>query len=243
MTSIITALIFALSLNYANADTIYAPDAPTGSAIATGATYPDTRGQLDGAGGIATSNMRVGQSISGGFTLYRSFTLFVIPEMTTCSACTLYVDGQSDASTTDFEVYVVAGTQGSTIESTDFPAVDGWATGGNLYTGSVMNDTWNSSSYSAGWNAIVFNAAGRDSIVAAQGDTLFVALISKEDYVSSQPGGDEYLLFSDPNPPNEGAFLSITYSSGWSGNLMGVTNPDVIFGLPKASVASVMGVE
>lgn len=176
------------------------------------------------------------------YTVMRAALAFPsIPEMSDASACTLYVDGSSDQSNTDFIVYVFgAEAIGSTFEAADYARFNGRRVG-TTHNGTQLNASWNTSGYSAGWNALIFNAAGLDSVVAASGDTLKIMLVSSGDYANTAPSAVEnnFVKFTIGT-----AYLSINYTPpGYSGTVFGVENPSIIFGLPKANVTSVMGVE
>lgn len=211
------------------------------------AVYLTNRNDTSGWGAFDLhTDIIIGQRLTS-YTIWRSFIGIPIGDLSsaTVSACTLYVSGDYDNSSADFNVNVYGANEArSSIDSGDYDSFDGWVSSGT-YSGTSLNETWNTSSYSAAWNALVFNTAGVDSVIAASNDTLWVALISAEDATASAPVGDEYIVFdgagatgSDYKP-----YLSIEYTTGWTGTVMGVENPDVIFGLPKADVASVMGVE
>ncbi|HDY89986.1 MAG TPA: hypothetical protein ENH82_17930, partial [bacterium] len=181
----------------------------------TNANYTTARDAASG-GGYSSSNVDVGQKESGAdYTIWRSFASFAIPTMSSCTAGTLYVHGKFDASDTDFEIYI-HGAQSylPTLGYSDYPVFDGRQTGG-VHNGTVLNDTWNSSSYSADWNTIVFNSAGRDSVVAQQDGTLGICLISKEDFGNDAPGDGikEYINFASSSDTGEEPYISITYTT------------------------------
>ena len=52
-----------------------------------------------------------------------------------------------------------------------------------------------------------FNTAGLDSVFAASTDTLWIALVSREDQQNSTPTNSEYIIFNTTTP-----YLSINYS-------------------------------
>jgi len=147
-----------------------------------------------------------------GFSVMRADASFIIPELAAVSACSLFVDGSSNGSTDDFDVYILSSTYGPTLTTADYNEFDGWVSGG-AHTGTVLNDTWNTASYSADWNTIIFNSAGRDSVVAAANDTLWIVLISKEDYDNSEPTDSESVSFTAGGLGATGAYLSFTYAS------------------------------
>lgn len=74
-------------------------------------------------------------------------------------ACTLWVYHAGNYSTTDFNVYLLEATYGDEIDVDDFNNFSGWASSG-AYTGTVLNETWNTDGWVNGRMAIVFNTAG-----------------------------------------------------------------------------------
>ena len=163
------------------------------------------------AGDYSSGSPFVGQFYTDpNYRVYRSFFCFpgITSSMASVSACTLYVDGDADYTDTDFNVNVVgARAWKSVLAADDYTHFNGWAASGT-YTGTILNDTWSTSSYSAAWNALIFNAAGRDSLFAAKGDSLWVAMISSRDYTPTAPTGQEHLLFTGGTSP----YISYTWT-------------------------------
>ena len=123
-----------------------------------------------------------------------------------------YVDGESDNSTVDFDVYIVASTHVDGVTTDDFDAYDGHRDG-QADNGTVLNETWNSTSWAAAWNTIEFNSDGRAWILTNQGSEVAFCVYSKEDYDNGAPANDtrEYLSFGsqlDANKP----YLNIAYT-------------------------------
>lgn len=220
-------------------------------------TYSTVRDATTGLGAY-TADMIVGQRDTDddvselSYEVYRSFLAFPgIPSMASCEACTLYIDGRNNESLVDFGIYVhSARAYKSTLTTADYPNFNG-RRAATTHNGTVLNNTWNTSSYLDGWNKIVFNAAGLDSVEFATGDTLWIALISQEDYNNSAPADNTYntdgnRYYEQVNfNPSEGTpdpYLSINYTSaGWAGKVMGITNPTKIFGIANTGVTKVMG--
>ena len=195
----------------------------------------------------ATTNQAivdVGQYGLGGSTVFRSTLVFQdLPAMTACTACTLYVDGTTDASETDFAIHLYTAAEASPDKGNDdYSKFDGRQTGG-AHTGTSISNTWSSVSYSAGWNTMVFNASGLDTLVAYSASDLWLMILSSEDAGNSEPShvaeaDGEYVQFTQ-----SGAYLAYTYSNGWTGEIMGVTNPATVFGVDVEDIQSIMGVE
>lgn len=189
-------------------------------------TYETARGASTGDEKI-DGNIMAGQEFSGGlYNIRRAFLCFAIPSMSSVSSAVLHLDGLVNGSTTDFDLYVVSSTYDTPLDTGDF----------DLCGIDSYNDTWNSTSYSNDDNEITFSAAGLGAVLAAQGDTLRIALRSSRDISATAPSGLEYCVFS-ANP-----VLTITYSTGWSHNFSGIEAPANVWGVDKAEVANVWGV-
>ena len=199
------------------------------------ATYLTARNQTYGS---LTATNNIGQFI--GFGTSRTFMFFPLTSLTgaTVLACSLYADGLTDYSTTDFTIDVLAAPTSKSVYTTaDFINFDGWQTSGT-YTGTILSNTWNSSSFSADWNVFVFNAAGNTTVQTACGDTLWIVMMSHEDYVASAPVDDEYIRIST----NESAtrpYLAFTYTTGWSGTIGNLTNPAAVGSYSKSEIKEI----
>ncbi len=161
-----------------------------------------------------TDQWIVGQNYSApDRTVYRSFASFAIPNMSAISAASLFLDGLTDNSTTDFEIYIVTSTYSNPLVKEDFDVFDGHQTG-EADNGTVLNSAWNSSAYSADWNEITFDADGLAAILAKSNSTLSIALISKEDYDNSAATDGEYVSFESSGESGKEPYLLITYTAG-----------------------------
>lgn len=125
-------------------------------------TYQNVR-DYTGTANISTNLWSVGQwyrTDTTDYYVFRNFISFPIPGLTTVEACTLFVNGYQNNSTTDFEIYIHGATAYSPeLSGADFLNFDGQQSGA-AHNGIVLNNTWNSSSYSSDWNKFIFNAAG-----------------------------------------------------------------------------------
>ncbi|MFC1538729.1 LamG domain-containing protein [Candidatus Latescibacterota bacterium] len=177
-------------------------------------TYQNVR---DHTGGVMINNtlLSTGQwynSANTSYYVFRGFASFPIPDVFSVEACTLYVNGNSDLSTDDFDVYILgASDYGPTLLTNDFLNFDGQQSG-SAHTGTVLNNTWNTSSYSSDWNTLIFNTSGIDSVETATGDTLWIAMISRNDYDNTPPTGSEYVYFESSAHETDKPYLSITYT-------------------------------
>lgn len=201
------------------------------------------------ADGLSANNVVVGQTLTPDplFRVMRSFLVFTLPTMSAVEACSLYVKGAgADYSDDNFEMYIhTAPTYGGTLDTGDFDSFDGWVSG-SAHTGTVLNETWNSSSFSSNtWHAIEFNSAGRDSILVYQESDIYITLISKEDYDRSEPSDKEYLSFLSSFSEGNEPYLSINYTSstGYTGTACGLDDPADVLGVLKANLANFLGVE
>lgn len=181
----------------------------------TNATYVTARGETTADAVYTNTVLKVGQIDSAGIALYpirRSFIAFPIGYMLSCSACTLYAHGNTDYSTDDFNVCLFSARSYKSILTTaDCDQFDGWQAGGTAYNGHTLNAVWNSSSFTTGatWNKIIFNSVGRDSVIAAKSDTLWIAVISAEDSAASVPTNPEQIDF---DLSTSAPYLSYTYT-------------------------------
>jgi len=169
------------------------------------------------SGTESAADLGVGQAYPIGGTdylVYRTALMFDLtstdPNMISIDSASLYLSGQSDKSTTDFDAFVIASNQQGSPSGDWFNDFYGWQTSGT-YSPDTLSNAWNSVSYSDDWNEFVFNSTGLDSIESNWGDTLRVFLISGEDIVSSAPTDYEFVVFNGATYSPE-PYLSITYT-------------------------------
>jgi len=168
-----------------------------GSLYLNNADYATVR-NASVASSLYTTGIFVGQDKGAVYAIYRGFLTFAIPEMSDITSCVLHLDGSADYSTTDFDLYIVSSTYSNPLVLEDY----------DLIGSTPYNDTWNSSSYSAGDNALTFNATGLAAVLAAQGTSLRFALRSKKDVDATAPTNIEALKFT----AGQNAYLTITYT-------------------------------
>lgn len=194
-----------------------------GRIFAYNATYLTARNATSGGG--VNSTLGAGQwNDSGTRIVYRSFMSFAIPAYARdehALSVSMFLEGNWDGSATDFDMYVVEATYTDPAAVDNFNDFDGWAASGT-YTGTVLNDTWNSASYSATWNEVEFNSSGISVVDEAGSTTLKLALLSSRDYTSTDPSSTEteYVLFEGSATADKEPYLSITIgvpSTGASG--------------------------
>ena len=202
------------------------------------ATYVTSRDDVT-AMGNSSSGPKVGQNTT--FDVIRGYLEFPIPTIGSCASCTLYVYGKTDYSTDDFNTMLYTGSWENT-QTTSWELFDGWVSG-SAFTGTSLTDGWNSSNFTVGWNTIVFNEAGRDSVLAYSNSTIKIAVISAEDASRSQPTAAESLEFESIAATGKEPFLRIGTTAGYTGTVNGVDEPANISGVLKATVKNVNGVE
>jgi hypothetical protein len=172
-----------------------ARDATTGTAVSSadieivrnvgGTTYNCRRGFLQFAYDIGT-----GKAVTG---------------------VTLYLNGDNDGSTTDFDIYVVQGTQTGALSTAAYNDFSGCVVGG-VHTPTYYSGAWNTSSFSSGWNTIAFNAAGIAAVMAANGGTLSICLLNKDcDIDNVAPVANSYVTFDTSADVGTEPYLAITY--------------------------------
>lgn len=179
-------------------------------------------------GGVLQPTHEVGLRASI-YSIYRLFMYFVIPPLynNTIVADSLCVHGDVDSSVTDFNVDILLASESKSVYAdNDFSHFSGWQASGS-YTGTVLNNTWNSSSYVAGYNKLVLNAAGTAAVTAAANDTLWVVLLSSKDYNATQPTTSEYINFSG-NETAYRPYLAITYIAS-TGTIRSLLNPTYLY--------------
>jgi|GEM_PF-1427388 len=177
----------------------------------TQATYTLARDATTGTNYAATLPS-IGQFYSPtAYDVYRAFLSFAIPDMATVTSASLFLNGASDSSTTDFDIYFHTSTYTGFANGNDFDLFDGHQASG-AYNGTILNNTWNTSSYSANWNEFVFNADGLAAILTKKNTTFKIAGISKEDYIDSAPTGAEFVIFRGSDTAGEEPYLLITYT-------------------------------
>ena len=172
------------------------------------ATYTTARNAT--AGNYTDASFIIGQSST--YYINRSFASFAIPDMATITSASLFLYGNTDGSTVDFGVYILTSTYSNPFVVGDFDLFSGHQASG-AYNGTVLNDLWNTSSYSASWNEFVFNADGLSAVLAKKNDTFLMAAISKEDYDNSANTDTEYVWFENSTVAGKEPYLSITYTT------------------------------
>ena len=177
-----------------------------GRVYANNATYTTAR---NANAGTADGSIQIGQTT--GYYVIRSFFSFAIPNMATLTTASLFLYGYSDDSTTDFAIYLHTSNYSNPLVGEDFDQLDGWRASGT-YVGTILNNSWNSSSYSTTWNQIDFNADGLTAILAKKNSIFKMVAISNEDYISSQPTQPENVWFLNSANTGKEPYLSITFT-------------------------------
>ena len=167
-------------------------------------TYTTARDNIS-ASNNSSSGIQVGQNTD--FNVYRGYMEFPIPALASVTTCYLYVYGDTDESTTDFNVALFTGSW-SSMATSEWDQFNGW-TAGSAHTGTDLTDGWNTSNFSVGWNIIELNADGRTAIFAAKETTIKIAVISGEDVSRSEPSGDENVSFESKDEAGKEPFLRI----------------------------------
>jgi len=173
----------------------------------TNGTYVTARDAVTGDA-VYTTILGVGQITD--FTVMRNFFSFAIPDMTTLTSASLFLEGNSDNSTTDFEIYIHAATQSTPLVKEDFDLFDGHQASG-AYNGTPLTDAWSSADFSPEWNEYIFNNDGLAAIFAKKNDIFKIVAISEEDYNSSAPVANEYVTFETSATADKEPYLSITF--------------------------------
>ena len=182
------------------------------------------------ADAVGTIWFSIGQYKTNFYFNFRSFASFALPNMSSLTSASLFVNGMSDSSVVNFEVYLHTSTYSNPLVIEDFDQFNGWRLSA-AYNGVILNDVWNASSYSADWNELVFNDAGIDSVFVYKNATFRLVAISKNDYIATapaNPASSEYVTFNTTFTANSEPYLSIVYQeapTGFAGKVSGVSTP------------------
>lgn len=192
--------------------TVYAT-APggNGSVQSSSATYATAR---TGGSLLAIANHSVGQLFfSPNSFCVESFLIFDtsgVPDTDTVSAVVLSMDGVNDSSTTDFVIGVAASSyNGGAVITSD------WVSGASIPTPELA--TWNSSGYSADYNAFTETADFKTAINQT-GNTSLI-LYSQRHRDATAPTGREDVTFTaaDAAGTTTDPKLDITHAAGGGG--------------------------
>jgi len=162
------------------------------------------------------------------YIVYRSYLDFDtsgIPDNATVTSAVLYVNGDEDWSTTDFDVRVYNYSWSEPLCSSRDSNYDGAYGGGGTYEGVLVN----TSSFSLGWNSMSVGT----SRINKTGETKY-AMTSSRDESGNQPSGIELVTFVPADEPGTGSdpYLSITYNQAPTAPSAllteGATNPEPI---------------
>lgn len=175
-------------------------------------TYSNLRSASTGSSisaGAATFN--VGQQLTGStYSIWRGALYFdtsLIPDIASITSATLKLYGQTDASTTDFNVVVLSGQPTYPHD----PLVVG-DYGISQYTAGDGGSSISTSTFTtSGYNVIALNAISRGWINKTGTTKLLVA--SSRDLSATAPAGDEYVSFqtTETAGTDKDPHLDITY--------------------------------
>jgi len=187
-----------------------------GSVYSSNATYTTARNAAAGTGKL--NSLYVGQAYSGGtYDIRRTFLSIVVPSIDNVVSASQFLYGVSDASTTDFYIYLHTSTYSDTLVKEDFDLFDGHQASG-AYNGTVLNHRYHTAMFLKNWNEIVMNSSGRAAVLAAAGSTLKLAIISSIDYAGTAPTGLERVQFeSVANAAGHESYMSIEYAEAAAG--------------------------
>ncbi len=164
---------------------------------------------------LTTSNVAIqhnyfGYQVAGKVTCREFMNFPLSMSMSSCDACTLYVDGYDDT-TVDFGVHIYGARKSrSTYTTEDYSNFSNWAASGAYDSSKVLNNTWHTSSFSLNWNKLIFNSTGLDSMKVAANDTLWIILLSNTDVAASEPAGNAVIGFTATG--GSAPYLSFTYT-------------------------------
>lgn len=174
-------------------------------------TYTAVRDKTDANSAVSGAEVRVGQSFSSpDYRGYRGLMQFDLSSLAgkTITAASIFLDGNNNASDTDYTVYVVEGTQAGSLTTDDYNDFTGWGESG-AYSVTAYNDGWATTGYSNDWNEIAYNSTGITGMQADVGGTHCVFLLSSKDISGTAPTNSEVVYFETTTPP---AHIHITYT-------------------------------
>ena len=215
-----------------------ARDATTGNAFSRTATA------------VAQAAWAARTSGRGGFVyrIYRSFFEFDTSGITvTPQDATLKLYGAFSFTTAD--VFIVKGTQSSTLSNADFDSIDGWSAGAdnssNVTKYSSEVTTWNSN---GSVNNITLNSDALSDMVSE--DRFLCVMIEADHDLPNDDSGTFSVLVGVNYSNNTNSALRpvLSYTEGVSGythKVMGVTSGNIgkVKGVATANIGKVIGVD
>ena len=183
-----------------------------GTAYGNNAVYATARTTVS----TTTNNHFVGQFITTPFQIFESFLIFDtsgIPDTDDVSAVVLSCDGNGNGSTADFIAGAAASAyNGGAVLTTD------WVSGDAIPTPELA--TWNSSGYSANYNAFT-ETASFAAAVNKTGNTSLI-LYSQRQRDAIEPTANEYVAFTDADAAGTTTDpkLDITHPAGGGGTVV-----------------------
>jgi hypothetical protein len=147
------------------------------------------------------------------------FSLDSLPEITySVLSCTLFADGEGDASGTDFTISL-APAYNDTLDVAAYSEFHGRVVG-NADNFKGLNTPRSTATYSASWNAMGFTAAGCDTIekklnLAVGSRNITFHWISSHDSANTT-GHDDYIIFGASGDAGKEPYLKIIYNEGGS---------------------------
>ena len=201
-----------------------------GSGASSSSTYATARSTFNAATGLHV----VGQDFNlPTYICWESALIFLtsgITDTDEVSGVVLSMDGAADASATDLNVIAAS----SAYDGGQFVSGD-WIAGDSL-TGQTTYATWNSSGYSASYNAFTSAGAAFNSAINKTGNTALM-LYSDRHAAGNTPTGDERVSFNDADAGGTGSDpkLDITHAPPPTAALTGtitasVTETDIVNG-------------
>jgi len=167
-----------------------------------------TADTVESGGGFA---LKVGQNTD--FKIWRSFVYFdtsAIPNDVEVTSAYLVMNGDTDTSTTDFNIYIQSGMP--TYPHDPLVVADYDKT---FYGSALLSDPWNSSTFVAGNNVMYLNSTGCSAINLTGYTKL--CLRSEEDINASQPTTSEWVTFESVESGTD-PYIVITYAYAVSDN-------------------------
>jgi hypothetical protein len=167
------------------------------------------------AGGVTQTSINVAtlKATAGQYAVKRGFLCFPgIPNASAVDSVCLFLDGLVNLSIMDTTFQVYGSKYKPTLTTADLDSVDGWQATGAYNGTKLLAAAWNSSAYSANWNVMPFASAGRTAVLAAKGDTLWIAILAERDYNNTWATDDSCEVAFSNRTGATNAWLYVSYT-------------------------------
>ncbi|MFH1320958.1 MAG: hypothetical protein ABII90_09940, partial [Bacteroidota bacterium] len=224
-------------------------------------TYVNARGESNQSNIVTTAIDTLGQAAIGDTLVSRiSMRIPIDFPLNEAYACSLFLTGTSDQSTTDFNIVGRLGTwDASDTLGRAYFEFTGWQSGGAVaYTGDNIFETFSTANFHVGTDTLIFSQAGLAAVKAASNDTLRILMLSSRDVSASYPATAEYVVYNatdatlrlkwayNDSIPNEFTMTAIDSDSiavSWNDRCLDETGYKIVESVGGASVYTVLSTQ